>query len=234
VLYTSDSKTISETISYPGDFRDVLTSGETLTSYTVTVTVFSGVDPSPSSMLYGGIVVHTGWIEQRICLGLPGVIYEINFEVVTSLGNNYNKVTRLAILPETGNPPYHVSDHYLTTWLYPYNIFDSLKSAIAPVSGNLLFIPKPQDSLKSSLTFLTSTLLQIVILYNDGHDDLKDNITFLTSSLIPVQLYYNYDKDYLKDNIAFISGTLIRVLVSYSIPHDDLKDSITFVSGTLI
>lgn len=235
-LYTSDSKTVYETKSYIGDFRDVLVSNETLTSYVVTVTVFSGDDLNPSNLLYQGIDVHPGYIEQRIRLGVPGNIYSIKFEVVTSLGNKYDKVTRLAVLPQDGNAVPVFTNIYYTSWPYPIeyaeiiqpaispNYFhlllnprwtESVKSNISPVVGSLpigaiYYNNYPPENLKSAIAPYSAVLVSIsAATYNNPHEDIKNNIAAISGTLNKVQIYYvNYQPEQIKSNIAPQGGTL--------------------------
>ena len=235
-LYTSDSKTVVETKSYPGDFRDNLVAGETITSQTVTVTVFSGDDLNPSNLLYGGIAVHSGWIEQKIRLGIPGNIYSINFVVGTSLGNTYDKVTRLAVLPEDGNAVPQFTVLYYTSWPYPIEYTEiiqpaispnylylllnprwteSVKSAISPVVGSLpigaiYYNNNPPDNIKSAIAPYSAVLVSnSAATYSNPHEDIKNNIAAISGTLNKVQIYYvNYQPEQVKSNIAPQGGTL--------------------------
>lgn len=210
-LYTSDSKVVIETISYYGDFRDVLVPGETITSHTVTVTVFSGDDPSPSSLLYGGTIVHPGWIEQRIRLGIPGTIYSIQFNVVTSKGNTYDKVTRLAILPQIGGAVPVFTSIYETTIPYPYELQESIKSQIFVTSGHLVPAPYMLESVQSYIGVTGGTL----VVYGPK--------------------YYTMPPEAVQNSIALVSGTLVQYYeLSYTIPSESIKNAIAIISGTLV
>jgi hypothetical protein len=237
-LYTSDSKTVDETKSYIGDFRDVLVSGETLTSYTVTVTVFSGDDLNPSNLLYQGIDVHPGYIEQRIRLGVPGNIYSIKFEVVTSLGNTYDKVTRFAVLPQDGNATPVFTNIYYTSWPYPIEYAEIIQPAISPNYFHLLLNPRWVESIKGNITAQDSSLSLGAIYYNNyPPENIKSVINPLGGSLISsATIYYNnYIPEQLKNNVAGISGTLSKVVVYYiNYQPENIKPTVAPQGGTLI
>lgn len=236
-LYTSDSKTVVETKSYKGDFRDVLVAGETITSQTVTVTVFSGDDTNPSNLLFQGIDVHVGWIEQRIRLGIPGNIYSINFIVGTSLGNTYDKVTRLAVLPEDGNAVPQFTVLYYTSRLYPYEYEEFIDSNILPYYFHLLLNPRWTESIKSNILTRDSTLAVGAIYYFlYPPEDIKSNIFPLTGTLASTSnVTYNNPHEDLKNNVAALSGTLDKVHIYYiNYPPENLKSSISPQGGTLV
>ena len=210
-LYTSDSKTVDETKSYLGDFRDVLKAGETITNQVVTVTVFSGDDLNPSNLLYQGIDVHVGYIEQRIRLGVPGNIYSIKFEIDTSLGNTYDKVTRLAVLPQDGNATPVFTNIYYTSWPYPVEYAEIIQPVIFPYFAHLLLNPRWTESIKNALSPVTGSMSLGAIYYN------------------------NYPPEIIQSSIAPYIGLLISVsAVTYNNPHEDIKNNIAAISGTLV
>ncbi|MDE3021596.1 MAG: hypothetical protein KGI54_07020 [Pseudomonadota bacterium] len=235
-LYTSDSKTVVETKSYLGDFRDVLAAGETITSQSVTVTVFSGDDLNPSNLLYQGITVHAGWIEQRIRLGVPGNIYSINFIVGTSLGNTYDKVTRLAVLPEDGNAVPQFTNLYETSTLYPYILSDSF-IANAPIisNGKLFGVVQAEDGFIASITIDTSVLTYQQYYYLYPLDGITASISIQNGLLIS-QSYLNYNDgpESISTGIAILNGTIVAATaVTYNIPYDAIQTSISIQNGTL-
>ena len=235
-LYTSDSKTVVETKSYIGDFRDVLVAGETITSQSVTVTVFSGDDTNPSHLLFQGITVHAGWIEQRIRLGIPGNIYSINFVVGTSLGNTYDKVTRLAVLPEDGNAVPQFTNLYETSTLYPYILFDSF-IANAPIisNGKLFGVLQTEDGFIASITIDTSILTYQQYYYVHPLDGIIASISIQNGLLIS-QSYINYSDgpESIKTSIAILNGTIVAAtVITYNIPYDAIQTSISIQNGAL-
>jgi len=236
VLYTSDSKTVVETKSYLGDFRDVLAAGETITSQAVTVTVFSGDDTNPAYLLFQGITVHAGWIEQRIRLGVPGNIYSINFVVGTSLGNTYDKVTRLAVLPEDGNAVPQFTNLYETSTLYPYILSDSFLAKAPIISNGKLFgVVQAEDGFIASITIDTSILTYQQYYYVYPLDGITASISIQNGLLIS-QSYLNYSDgpESIKASIAILNGTIIAATaITYNIPYDAIQTSISIQNGTL-
>ena len=236
-LYTSDSKTVVETKSYIGDFRDVLVAGETITSQAVTVTVFSGDDTNPAHLLFQGITVHPGWIEQRIRLGIPGNIYSINFVIGTSLGNTYDKVTRLAVLPEDGNAIPQFTVLYYTSRLYPYEYVEKFQSAVLPYAAHLLLNPYWKEYIKTNLDPIVGTMDIGAIYYNNYPPEIiQSTIIPYGGSLVSVSaIPYSIPAEGIKNNIAAISGTLVKGQVFYvNYASELIKSAIAPQGGTLV
>ena len=81
------------------DFTSQLAVGETLVTPTVTVTVYSGVDASPLSMLSGSATVSGKQIRQLFTGGTAGVIYDLRCGVTTSAGQTLEQTAYLAVVP---------------------------------------------------------------------------------------------------------------------------------------
>lgn len=96
----SVSKGVSETISLAFEFQGRLLEGETLTGGGCVVSVLSGVDPSPSSMLVGGATQNGTEVVQQITGGLPGVIYVVSCQADTSELNILIQQSALAVVSE--------------------------------------------------------------------------------------------------------------------------------------
>lgn len=81
------------------DFVNDLQTGETISGLpTVTLTVFSGDDPTPSARLSGDPGVSGTTAMQRVSQPLAGVTYIITFSVLTSLGNTKVLYSRIPVL----------------------------------------------------------------------------------------------------------------------------------------
>jgi hypothetical protein len=99
-----DAKAVGETNPYVVNFSDRLTGGESLNGASVTVTVFSGTDASPSSMLSGSATYDAyGNVTQNLTGGVAGVVYNIAFTVTATGSHNYVKVGQLAVISDS-NP----------------------------------------------------------------------------------------------------------------------------------
>lgn len=235
LYYVSESKRQIETISYFGDFRDVLSIGETITSQSVTIYVFSGTDTNPSAMLYQGITIHNGNIlEQRIRQGIVGNIYTILFSISTSLGNNYDKVTRLAILPneQGANPVFNVQ--YETSCLYPYILSESLQTNISVQNGRLALLRVDfEDGITTSIFLGNGSLVYqnfISYSYNEG---ITTNIQLQKGSLVYQNFIdYSYNEG-IQTGIAILTGILtVAIPITYSY-NEGITTSISIQNGTL-
>lgn len=235
ILYVSESKRQAETISYLGDFRDILLSGETITSQVVTVTVITGTDPSPSSMLYEGIEVHNGnIIEQRIRLGVVGCIYDILFTVGTNLGNTYEKFTRLAILPTDLNANQQHTVFEFTSWNYPYNAGDQLKGFVGFNGGSLWLQPSFEDQMQGGVLLITGSLFQSLTTYTCAPDEMQGGISIISGTLTLVLITYTGIAEAIQGGVAILSGNLFQGGVTYTTPPEAIQGSISISSGTLM
>lgn len=90
-------KASGETIPLVISFADRLQYGETINGASVTVTVLSGTDPSPSSMLSGAVSFTANTLTQVITGGVIGVTYMIVFLVTGTASHNYIKEGRLVV-----------------------------------------------------------------------------------------------------------------------------------------
>lgn len=97
-------KAVSELQPYTVNFSDRLQFGESINGASVAVSVFSGTDPNPSSLLSGVATYDTsGNVTQAITGGLAGVVYNIVFVCTGDNAHNYVKVGQLAVISDS-NP----------------------------------------------------------------------------------------------------------------------------------
>jgi hypothetical protein len=82
------------------DMSSQLQAGETISSVQVSVSVYSGTDPNPAAILSGAASVAGNIITQLFTGGVLGVIYEVLFEVFTSLGQTIGVPGYLAIIAD--------------------------------------------------------------------------------------------------------------------------------------
>jgi hypothetical protein len=96
------SKTVAETIPITFNFSDKLQFGETVTGSAVACSVFSGTDPSPTSMV--GAITNSGTsVSVIITGGIVGNLYLLVCVVTASGSHNYSKEGRLAVIAPGGN-----------------------------------------------------------------------------------------------------------------------------------
>lgn len=94
-----DSKAVGETQPYIVNFSDRLQFGEGINGAVVTASVFSGTDPSPSSIISGAATYDTaGNVTQQLTGGIAGVIYNIVYIVTGTGSHNYIKVGQLSVI----------------------------------------------------------------------------------------------------------------------------------------
>lgn len=93
------SKAVGEVIQLPFPFLNLIAWGETLTSASFTNAVYSGSDPSPSTMILN---VTPGSPKSTLLLqvqgGVAGVVYLISCKVLGSSGSSYQQSGLLAVL----------------------------------------------------------------------------------------------------------------------------------------
>lgn len=84
--------------SAPFDFISCLQQGETISTFSVGATVYSGVDSDPSAILSGApALVNTTQIRQLTTGGVNGVTYELDCTVTTSLGQTLIQTGLLSV-----------------------------------------------------------------------------------------------------------------------------------------
>lgn len=237
LLYISESKRQAETISYFGDFRDVLASGETITGQLVTITCISGTDPNPSAMLYEGVDLDNSFtvLEQRIRQGVVGCIYDILFTANTSLGNTYEKFTRLAILPTNITADQLHSTWYLTSDLYPYNMEAEGITGQAYMLNTqyMWYQPYTKDWVQGNALLVGGSLFSAAITYNIPKEAIQGNAVLDSGTLVYSIVPYTIPPETIQGNAALLSGNLSTGTVSYRIPHESIQGNASLQSGTL-
>ena len=96
------SKTSAETLPITFNFSDKLQFGETVTGSAVACSVFSGTDPSPTSMV-GTITNTSTTVTVTITGGVTGNLYLLVCVATASGSHNYSKEGRLAVIAPGGN-----------------------------------------------------------------------------------------------------------------------------------
>ena len=90
-------KLLGETAGYVFDFVSRLGASETISSSSVAVTVYSGVDATPSAMLSGTTSNAGTQVTQNLKGGVAGVVYQVMCTIVTSAGQTLQLFGLLAV-----------------------------------------------------------------------------------------------------------------------------------------
>lgn len=239
--FISGSKYVPETISIIVSFADLLSPGDTISGLpAITVSVASGTDTNPANLLYMAAIVRGGQtVEQRFRLGLPGVIYYINFTVGTTLGDRLSKECYLAILPDEGT----VIPSWLPLWestqLYPVEVpLESVQGSSLLLSGSLITVvinyAYGPEEVQGSASLYTGTLVVVVLTYDYSFEAIQGSSSFTSGTLVVVVIPYDYSHEDIKGNAAFLSGTLVVVVIPYSYSFEAIQGSASFTSGTLV
>jgi len=85
-------KRTGETLIITFDFRNILTTGETIESSVWSVGVKSGSDPSPSSMLSGSPSISGTLVSHKVTGGVDKTVYSLLGQIVTSIGQTIEGV----------------------------------------------------------------------------------------------------------------------------------------------
>jgi hypothetical protein len=229
------SKTVNETISIVVDFTDDLQTGETITSQSCVASVFTGEDSDPSNILYMVTELHGNKVEQRIRLGIPGVIYSLDFAAVTSASRLLERQTRIAILPNIGTAIPVFIPYYLTSQPYPINSTETFQSpAIQDVSGRLALQPYMGPE------YIRGTISDVVIdIYGSGvtysfPDYLQGTITVSSIDIYGGGVIYDIPAESITGVIAVLSIDIYGSAVSYNIPAENLRGDISVTSITIV
>lgn len=93
------SKKVGETANVTFNFAASLAASETISTQTVTATVYSGVDASPSALISGAATASGVVVTQKLTLGVSGVIYQLLCSITTSLGQTLQQSSYFAVVP---------------------------------------------------------------------------------------------------------------------------------------
>jgi len=87
-------KAPAEIIPVTFDFQKFVS---TIDSATITVTVKSGIDGSPASMLYSSAQISGSQVRQLIAGGVDGVVYRIRVDIVSG-SERYSEAAYLPVM----------------------------------------------------------------------------------------------------------------------------------------
>lgn len=215
-------------------FADLLEAGETITSVSVLVSIFTGEDPDPTHILDGSPTVTGTLVEQTVKLGVPGVIYQLVFLATTDQDNVYERECRLAIRPN----PYLYLTTFLTTTVYPIQFRDDFVGASEDLSGALLY-KFPLDHLDTVPEPIVSGQLRPMIqAYDNWPPEAIDTLSGALQSGELRQILKSYN-DWPPEGVdsagAIQSGELKDILIQYSNwPAEGLDCVGGILSGTLV
>lgn len=85
---------------YSWDFSSLLATSETISSQSVSASVYSGTDSSPSLIINGAATVSGNIVSQSITAGVVGVVYQLKCQITTSLSQTLQLVSFLVIEPD--------------------------------------------------------------------------------------------------------------------------------------
>lgn len=97
---TFEGKLASETVILTFDFTSRLSAAETISSQSVTATVYSGTDASPSAIINGSASASGQKVTQSIIGGTLGVTYLLLCTIETSLSQTLQLAGYLTIVPD--------------------------------------------------------------------------------------------------------------------------------------
>lgn len=82
------------------NFISSLQVAETITTASVSASVYSGNDPTPSAILSGSPTISGTTISQLVTGGVLGTIYELLYTANTSLAQSIQISAYLAVIPD--------------------------------------------------------------------------------------------------------------------------------------
>lgn len=225
----------NETISVVLDFSDLLKRGETVSTCTFIVTVLTGTDPSPSAILYQTYVPTGTKVDQKFRLGVPGVIYEITWQVVGSLGTTVEKTTPLAILPTDGTAFPVITFIYLTSFQYPYNLTDGISGFMLPYRGrDFSYLP---EGLNNIMMPARGSIYGSSVSYNNYAPEGINGLAIMPSegSIWGSSISYsNYAAEGVNGFLAPVVGSLYGSSLSYNnYATEGINSALLPTSGTI-
>lgn len=233
--FVTRSKYVSETISIIVDFADVLPAGQTIQGTpVVSVALDTGDDPTPANILYLGVSVTNGTIvEQRFRLGVPGVIYEITWQVVSTSNEVFEKTTYLAILPNIGNVAPNHQYLFLTSELYPLQVQDSFSTSFQPQNG-IWYIG--QTFVTEAFSYLISpqngTFTLAQLFYTEPPEKFTYSFALQNGTFTVGQLFYTEPAEQIKISFSPLNGTFTPGQVFYTESAEKISVSFSPQNGT--
>lgn len=234
-LFLRETKRKMEVIDLHTSFKQELSSLDTIDTITVTVSVFSGADTSPSDMKYQSPYALGATVHQRIKGGVIGVVYNVEFIVLTTLGYTYSKVTRLAILPNNTSATPVFIPLYLTT--RPYSWVETAEYAGAHVSdaaGTLQYMPVFQDQMQGSASLQEFTVYGGSVSYTiPASDDMQGSASLTAFTVYGSSQSYSFSEDPMTGAAQLLDFTVYGASVSYSYGNDHLQGSASLEAFTV-
>lgn len=93
-------KLLGEAVLQTFDFTSCMATPETISTKSVTCTVYQGTDASPSSVISGAATNSGQVVTQKLAGGTLGVMYELLCTITTSLGQTLQMSAYLVISPD--------------------------------------------------------------------------------------------------------------------------------------
>lgn len=232
-FFITRSKYVSETISLAIDFSDVLPAGGIISGVpTVTVSVFSGIDPTPADILYLGVSVVGSVVSQRVRLGIPGVIYQLTFTVASS-ALFFVKETVLAILPQDGSAIPTSLGLFLTSDLYPLQTNEEFSASFSTADGSMWFNPTTQEMMQSSFSTMDGSFVLAQLFLSMPEEAMQSSFSAKDGVWIPANsVTYTTQPESFSASFAPLTGTFIVGQVFYTTPAESFKTSFAPLNGT--
>ena len=96
-----NAKLTGETVIETFDFTSRLTTAETISTASVTASVYSGTDASPNAIVSGSATISGKTVTQAITAGTLGVTYLLVCTITTSLSQILELAAYLPIVPDS-------------------------------------------------------------------------------------------------------------------------------------
>lgn len=227
------SKLVGERITVTFEFRDLLDWGETIVSGETAITVSSGVDASPSDMLYRDITVSGTTLRQKVQLGEPGVIYQLEGRATGSTGQIYSKVALLAILPShLPNPPF--DGNQLTSKIYPIDDTAELQHEFLISFAKLR--PQPFDEAyiqHSNVEPLVGNMYEVLVRTDAPTESIQHQFSALLGTMSGALTSFTAPEEEIQHSILVLGGSLDAALIVYFAPVESVQHSFSLLSGSL-
>lgn len=229
------SKKVIELITLEYDLLEQLPDGVVIFDVVASSIVFQGYpDIAAASMLWLPPVIAGSNIQQKVRNGIPGNVYNIQFDIRLSDGQQWFKTFRLAITPNNTPAVPITIPLFFTSRPYPYNYQENITGSSTMINGSFLFAPNPMEDLRGSISMLFGGLSNGLTTYNYNYEDLMGSLAMMSGSVDPGLMVYNYQFEDLTGSISMRNGTIAVILVTYTYSYEDLLGSMTMISGTLV